>query len=155
MAPSFIVSMIYSSFSSHQPSQRTTWRHIRWLFRFHCSERRRKQADSFKCSFLKLKQQQYHQQFTTKATATTTTTTTTKATTSAIAVTTTAMAAAILSTTTDTTATKGLHQRSAEKELYLKDHRLLSLKVPNVKFNFDVSFLTLLLPCKQYIEILH
>ena len=31
----------------------------------------------------------------------------------------------------------------------------LSLKVPNVKFNFVVSFWTLPQPCKQYIEILH
>ena len=34
------------------------------------------------------------------------------------------------------------------------NHRLLSLKVPNVKFNFNVSFSTLLQPCKQHIELL-
>ena len=38
---------------------------------------------------------------------------------------------------------------------YFSGHRLLSLKVPNVEINFDESFLPLLQPCKQYMEILH
>ena len=37
----------------------------------------------------------------------------------------------------------------------VEDHRLLPLKVPNIEFDFDVSFSTLLLPCKKYIKILH
>ena len=35
-----------------------------------------------------------------------------------------------------------------------KGHRPLSLKVPYIEFEFDVKFLTLLQPCKQYIKIL-
>ena len=33
--------------------------------------------------------------------------------------------------------------------------RPLSLKLPYIKFEFDVKFSTLLQPCKQYIQIIH
>ena len=44
---------------------------------------------------------------------------------------------------------------NSTENVQIEDYRLLSLKAPNIEFDFDVSFSTLLQPCKQYIEILH
>ena len=44
---------------------------------------------------------------------------------------------------------------NSTEDVQIEDHRLLSLKAPNVELVFDVSFTTLLQPCKQYIKILH